>query len=97
MDAFALTPPHWTQSAVHAREFNCPSCRASTLEAEQVWINRRAPVWTEDRQRKWQEFYQCHCGSTWWAWSNDRPPTHLKQPDLPDRPKNPWRDTNPFE
>jgi hypothetical protein len=42
-----------------------------------VWINRRSPVYTENHQRKWQEFYQCGCQSAWWAWSNDRPPSEF--------------------
>ncbi|WP_416674064.1 hypothetical protein [Egbenema bharatensis] len=78
MDAFALTPPDWTRSATHAHAFGCPACKASPLEAHQVWINRRAPVFTEDHRRKWQEFYHCQCGTVWWAWSSDRPPTDLK-------------------
>jgi hypothetical protein len=81
MDAFALTPPEWTNEAVHAYEFYCPRCRSSSLEAQQVWLNRRSPVITEHYQKKWQEFYQCHCGCTWWAWSSDRPATDLAQPD----------------
>lgn len=43
------------------------------MEAQAVWINRRAPVYTEDHRRKWQEFYHCSCGTAWWAWSSDRP------------------------
>ncbi|WP_066383051.1 MULTISPECIES: hypothetical protein [unclassified Anabaena] len=82
MDAFALTPPEWTHKAVHAYEFCCPHCRASSLEALQVWINRRSPVFTENHRRKWQEFYNCQCGCAWWAWSSDRPPSDLsKQQD----------------
>ncbi|NJO77468.1 MAG: hypothetical protein HC827_02420 [Cyanobacteria bacterium RM1_2_2] len=82
MDAFALTPPDWTESALHAREFCCPTCCALSTEAEQVWLNRRAPVFTEDHRRKWQEFYRCTCGTVWWAWSSDRPPTTLKKSDV---------------
>ncbi|AUT02714.1 hypothetical protein CLI64_21220 [Nostoc sp. CENA543] len=82
MDAFAPIPPEWTHKAVHAYEFCCPSCRASSLEAVQVWINRRSPVLTEGNRRKWQEFYHCQCGCVWWAWSSDRPPSDLiKQQD----------------
>ncbi|NJN86074.1 MAG: hypothetical protein HC881_06835 [Leptolyngbyaceae cyanobacterium SL_7_1] len=74
MDAFNPTPPLWTQSAIHAWSFCCPTCRALTADAKQVWINRRSPVFMEDHRRKWQEFYQCQCGTVWWAWSSDRPP-----------------------
>jgi hypothetical protein len=81
MEAFAPLPPAWTEPATHAREFCCPSCRAQSLEATQVWINRRSPVYNEDHRRKWQEFYQCTCGTAWWAWSSDRPPTELKPPE----------------
>ncbi|BAU42117.1 hypothetical protein [Leptolyngbya sp. O-77] len=77
MDAFALVPPDWTEAAVHAVEFCCPTCRLSCTEAQQVWINRRSPVFTHDHRRKWQEFYHCACGTAWWAWSSDRPPTDL--------------------
>jgi hypothetical protein len=77
MDAFAPIPPKWTNKAIHAYEFCCPSCRASSLEAMEVWINRRSPVMTENHRRKWQEFYNCQCGYVWWAWSSDRPPTNL--------------------
>ncbi|KAB8334163.1 hypothetical protein SD80_006880 [Scytonema tolypothrichoides VB-61278] len=73
IDAFAPTPPEWTNTAIHAYEFCCPKCHSSSLEALQVWINRRSPVMTENYRRKWQEFYQCHCGCAWWAWSSDRP------------------------
>lgn len=72
MDAFAPIPPEWISTAIHAQEFCCPKCRATCAEAERVWINRRSPVFGEDSRRKWQEFYQCHCGSVWWAWSSDR-------------------------
>jgi hypothetical protein len=81
MDAFARIPPDWTQAAIHAREFCCPTCRASSVDAKQVWINRSSPVFTEDHRRKWQEFYHCQCDTVWWAWSTDRPPTILKKPD----------------
>ncbi len=75
MDAFAPTPPDWTQEAIHARTFCCPQCAAPSQKATAVWLNRRSPVYTFDRQRKWQEFYHCECGAPWWAWSSDRPPT----------------------
>lgn len=82
MEAFALIPPEWTNQGIHAHKFCCPKCGASSLEAEKVWINRRSPVLTEERRRKWQEFYNCNCGCVWWAWSSDRPPTDLtKQQD----------------
>ncbi len=80
MDAFAPIPPKWTNQAVHAYEFCCPSCHASSREALEVWINRRSPVMTADHRRKWQEFYNCQCGYVWWAWSSDRPPA-----DIPNR------------
>lgn len=83
MDAFAPTPPEWTNTAIHAYEFCCPKCRSNSLEAVQVWINRRSPVMTEEYRRKWQEFYQCHCGYVWWAWSSDRPKTKLTSDDRP--------------
>jgi hypothetical protein len=79
MEAFALIPPEWTNRAVHAYEFCCPKCHASSLEATKVWINRRSPVTTENYRRKWQEFYHCNCNYVWWAWSSDRPPTNLKK------------------
>ncbi len=74
MDAFAPFPPSWTKDAVHAQPFGCPACGAGSREAKAVWLNRRAPVYTEGRKRKWQEFYQCECGTVWWGWSSDRPP-----------------------
>jgi len=77
MDAFAPVPPEWTHQAVHAYKFCCPRCGANSRDAEQVWLNRRSPVMTEDYRRKWQEFYQCQCGYAWWAWSQDRPPSEL--------------------
>ncbi|KPQ32089.1 MAG: Protein of unknown function DUF82 [Phormidium sp. OSCR] len=74
MDAFAPIAPDWTKPAVHAFDFRCPQCGASSRQAEKVWLNRRAPVYTPDYSRKWQEFYHCSCGCVWWAWSSDRPP-----------------------
>jgi hypothetical protein len=81
MEAFDPTPPEWTLSAVHAKEFCCPTCHTSSKVAQRVWINRRSPVYTEDHRRKWQEFYQCECGQPWWAWSSDRPPSELASQD----------------
>jgi hypothetical protein len=81
MEAFIPIPPEWTNQAIHAHKFCCPNCGASSLEAEKVWINRRSPVLTEERRRKWQEFYNCNCGYVWWAWSSDRPPTNLSKQD----------------
>lgn len=96
MEAFDLTPPEWTVNALHANEFGCPTCRATTKTAQRVWINRRSPVYTEDHRRKWQEFYQCECGCAWWAWSSDRPPSELadKERELPPPPRG-W--FNPFD
>ncbi|MBD1869673.1 hypothetical protein H6F93_13600 [Leptolyngbya sp. FACHB-671] len=84
MDAFAPIPPDWTNSAVHVHEFSCPTCRTACVEAEKVWINRRSPVFTEEHRKRWQEFYLCTCGVSWWAWSSDRPPTDLKSWDISD-------------
>jgi len=72
MKPFTTIPPQWTQKAIHAQEFCCPQCKSSTLEAVEVWINRTSPVMMADYGRKWQEFYQCHCGCVWWGWSSDR-------------------------
>ena len=84
MDAFSPTPPAWTNTATHALEFCCPSCRAPVTAAQRVWINRRAPVLGDNSRRKWQEFYQCQCELVWWAWSSDRPPSELtKSQDSP--------------
>lgn len=88
MDAFVPEAPDWTDSAVHALEFCCPTCGASVLEAERVWINRRSPVLTETYRRKWQEFYGCHCGCVWWAWSDERPPSDLVATELPAPPES---------
>lgn len=79
LDAFDPTPPDWTCSAVHVLEFCCPVCGSGPKKAQRVWINRRSPVFTEENRRKWQEFYQCSCGSSWWAWSSDRPPADQDQ------------------
>ncbi|MBK4731541.1 hypothetical protein JJD41_16955 [Oxynema sp. CENA135] len=75
MDAFEPIAPEWTAKAIHAHQFCCPTCQASSMEAKRVWINRRSPVYGEDRSRKWQEFYECECSTVWWAWSSDRPPS----------------------
>jgi hypothetical protein len=77
MDAFAPIPPKWTDKATHAYDFCCPQCHATSHQAVAVWINRRSPVFTENRRRKWQEFYHCECGYIWWAWSNERPPVDI--------------------
>jgi hypothetical protein len=84
MDAFSPTPPEWTNTAVHAMAHDCPTCRATALEAQKVWLNRRSPVYGHDRKRKWQEFYHCGCGTAWWAWSSDRPPNEFadRQPPV---------------
>lgn len=76
MDAFALIPPEWTKSAIHALDFCCPSCKKKPIKAKGVWLNRRAPVSIGDR-RKYQEFYLCECDTVWWGWSDDRPPSEL--------------------
>jgi hypothetical protein len=77
MDAFNPTPPPWTKTAIHALKFCCPCCQASAQVAQQVWINRKAPVMDEANHRQWQEFYRCQCSQAWWAWSSDRPPSEL--------------------
>lgn len=84
MEAFAPIPPDWTQAATHAHEFRCPACHCTCMEAERVWINRRSPVYTEDYRKKWQEFYHCQCGSVWWAWSTERPPSEFANREPPD-------------
>ncbi|MFM7450169.1 MAG: hypothetical protein ACKO24_16420 [Leptolyngbyaceae cyanobacterium] len=87
MDAFDPIPPAWTQSAVHAARFCCPTCGASSQAAQQVWINRRSPVFDRDNRHQWQEFYLCKCERAWWAWSLDRPPSNLarvEQEPFPD-------------
>jgi hypothetical protein len=77
MEAFSPNPPDWREIATHAEGFCCPKCRASSGEATGVWIDRRSPVYTDNRQRKWQEFYLCQCGAAWWAWSTDRAPNEF--------------------
>lgn len=87
MEAFDPTPPEWTEQAVHATSFCCPSCAETTAKASAVWINRRAPVYTYNQKRKWQEFYHCECGTVWWAWSSDRPPSKWQpRQSSPDSP-----------
>lgn len=77
MDAFNPVAPEWTEPAVHAIGFRCPTCQAGPEAALRVWLNRRSPVVDEHYRRKWQEFYGCNCGGVWWAWSNERPPSEL--------------------
>jgi hypothetical protein len=79
MEAFSPNSPQWTEKAIHALSFECPLCHESVTEAKQVWLNRRAPVLTDNYVRKWQEFYLCKCGQPWWAWSSDRPPSQLSR------------------
>ena len=79
MEAFDPQPPEWTIKAVHAFNFCCPRCQTPSLSAQKVWLNRRSPVYNENNQRKWQEFYLCQCDQTWWAWSTDRPPSPFGQ------------------
>ncbi|MCP2728123.1 hypothetical protein [Limnofasciculus baicalensis] len=83
MEAFTPVPPEWTNSATHAFEFCCPTCRSSCNQAHRVWLNRLSPVMTEDYHKKWQEFYQCQCGTVWWAWSSDRPPSEFANREIP--------------
>ncbi len=85
MDAFSQIPPEWVDSATHALKFCCPRCGEPASVATDVWINRRAPVYTHNHKRKWQEFYKCECTASWWAWSSDRPPNPW-QNDLPEVP-----------
>ncbi|MGB2925906.1 MAG: hypothetical protein WBB82_11450 [Limnothrix sp.] len=75
MDAFSPRPPEWIKNATHAMDFCCPNCDETPLKAERAWLNRYAPVTDSLHRRRWQEFYQCQCGSIWWAWSTDRPPS----------------------
>ncbi|NJK27931.1 MAG: hypothetical protein HC925_04575 [Coleofasciculaceae cyanobacterium SM2_3_26] len=90
MEAFDIDPPEWVREAVHAVAFCCPACQASPLQAERVWINRRSPVYTEYNRRKWQEFYYCECGRTWWGWSSDSPPSPLGEREVPS--EDPYED-----
>jgi hypothetical protein len=82
MEAFSAIPPEWRETALHATEFCCPQCRAQSKEANGVWIDRSSPVMKEGR-RQWQEFYLCHCGTSWWAWSTDRPPNEFSDRSQP--------------
>jgi hypothetical protein len=77
MEAFSPTPPDWREIATHADGFCCPDCHASSTAATAAWIDRRSPVFIENRKRKWQEFYLCQCGKAWWGWSNDRTPNEF--------------------
>lgn len=97
MDAFELTPPTWTKSALHSFTFTCPTCHKSSKEAGSVWVNRRSPVFTEDYRKKWQEFYHCQCGQAWWGWSSDRPLGELgiREPD--DSRRRRYDSFNPFD
>ena len=56
----------------------------SASAANEVWIYRRAPVYTHNHKRKWQEFYNSDCGTAWWAWSSDRPPNPWQVNDSPE-------------
>jgi hypothetical protein len=92
MDMFASKQPEWADTSVHAMSLHCPQCRTPSIEAEAVWLNRRSPVYDNDRQRKWQEFYKCGCGCNWWAWSSDRPPNEYvdREPVNPVNPPSDW-------
>lgn len=81
MDAFDPISPEWTQQATHAHGFCCPVCQGGPHDALRVWLNRRSPVFTPEYGRKWQEFYECQCGTAWWAWSSDRPPSPFQPAD----------------
>lgn len=71
---FSSLPPEWAAGAEHGLPFCCPRCKGTPQVAQQVWINRRSPVFIEGfNRRKWQEFYLCECDMAWWGWSNDRP------------------------
>ncbi|MCS6959429.1 MAG: hypothetical protein RMK91_05200 [Pseudanabaenaceae cyanobacterium SKYGB_i_bin29] len=76
MDAFSSFPPPWTAAAKHGVDFTCPSCGRSSRAAKDVWINRRSPLYRDNR-RVWQEFYLCECGTAWWGWNDERPPSPL--------------------
>ena len=73
MEAFSRVAPEWTKTATHSLDFSCPRCHASSYQSQKVWLNRAAPVTTENYIRKYQEFYLCECKQAWWAWSSDRP------------------------
>jgi hypothetical protein len=90
MDAFSAKQPEWADRAVHAMTLNCPQCRTPSGEAESVWLNRRSPVYDQDRKSKWQEFYKCGCGAAWWAWSSDRPPNEYSDREPVNPPTPEW-------
>ena len=77
MDAFSPSPPPWVADAKHAVEFVCPSCGKGARSAQAVWINRRSPLHRPHGGRTWQEFYLCECGTAWWGWNDERPPSPL--------------------
>jgi hypothetical protein len=85
MDAFSPYPPEWIKNARHALAFHCPSCQALPHDAQRAWLNRYAPVTDALYRRRWQEFYECQCGTVWWAWSSDRPPSPYQTRDRGDR------------
>lgn len=76
MDAFSPSPPPWVDHAKHGVAFTCPSCGKDPRSAQAVWINRRSPLY-QDNRKVWQEFYLCECGVAWWGWNNERPPSPL--------------------
>ena len=82
MDAFSKIPPTWTKDAIHSLDFLCPSCKKSVENVIKVWLNRQAPVMGENYEKKWQEFYQCQCETSWWAWSSDRPASKHKNKNI---------------
>jgi hypothetical protein len=96
MEAFSPTPPNWTEKAIHAAEFCCPVCSASSAESTAAWINRRSPVLVENRKRKWQEFYLCQCDRAWWGWSNDRAPNEFADRIPPSNDGDPDSDYDSF-
>lgn len=77
MEAFNPNPPNWAGQATHSQNFCCPNCKKLAKDAKSVWLNRRSPVYCENHRPKWQEFYDCECGTPWWAWSSDRPPSEF--------------------
>jgi hypothetical protein len=91
MEAFSPTPPDWREKSTHAAGFCCPSCQASSTAATAAWIDRRSPVFIDNRRRKWQEFYLCECGKSWWGWSNERTPN-----EFANRAATPGENRNPL-
>lgn len=85
MDAFSPYPPEWIQNATHAMSFCCPTCQNPPTKAQRAWLNRYAPVTDSLQRRRWQEFYDCECGTVWWAWSTDRPPSKHRREEREDR------------